>query len=605
MSIFKDYKIHLVGLTVFIALILAGWKYIDIIQNEKEELQRINYQRQALDMQKRVASLIVAKQKSTVAMALSLANNEALLSDVLNDEISSEYYQELIDKFKNNTLFKNIWIQVLDKNIVSKYRSWSDKRGDSLREIREDLVEVLNSKEVTYSISAGKFDLTIKAIVPILRKQKIVGVLEVISHFNSISKEMKSFDVDSVVVLDKKFTKQLEQPFTKMFINNYYVANFDAPYHLREHLKEHEMLKHFTTSYLVENANIATSYELKSLNGETLGWYIMFKKIEDISSIDLDFFMFKWLAIGLLSLMAVAGIINIIMFYFLREQKKYYENIIDSSTNIVIINSAETIIDTNKIFFKYFYKYEALDDFKVEHDCICDFFVEEEGYIQRDMDGVPWVDYIIQNSKKRHKVKIKYDGKLYYFSASGSLVSKEKNYFSVVLSDITQEEKYKIDLEKQSITDPLTGIGNRRYFQTKIKEEISSSKRYEHTLSLVMLDIDYFKKVNDEHGHGVGDSVLIEYTKLISSSIRDGDIFCRIGGEEFMIILPYTAKESAAALAEKLRAGVQNHKKILPITMSFGVVEYIQGEDVEYILKRVDEALYKAKESGRNRVVSL
>ena len=87
-----------------------------------------------------------------------------------------------------------------------------------------------------------------------------------------------------------------------------------------------------------------------------------------------------------------------------------------------------------------------------------------------------------------------------------------------------------------------------------------------------MLDIDFFKKVNDEHGHDVGDQVLIHYSGLISSILRDGDTFCRIGGEEFLIICPYADKDNAVKIAEKLRLSVQNSKEILPITMSFGVV---------------------------------
>ena len=118
-----------------------------------------------------------------------------------------------------------------------------------------------------------------------------------------------------------------------------------------------------------------------------------------------------------------------------------------------------------------------------------------------------------------------------------------------------------------------------------------------------MLDIDYFKEVNDKHGHGIGDEVLVEYTKLVLSHLRDADVFCRIGGEEFMIILPHTAKHEAQKIAEKLRILIEDYKKIIPITVSFGVVEYVLGEDIELICKRADDALYKAKDRGRNRVV--
>jgi len=158
-------------------------------------------------------------------------------------------------------------------------------------------------------------------------------------------------------------------------------------------------------------------------------------------------------------------------------------------------------------------------------------------------------------------------------------------------------------LEYLTITDHLTGIYNRRYFQQKIEEEIKRAKRYGNALSVIMIDIDFFKKINDTHGHNVGDEVLVEYSKLIKSYLRDVDVFCRIGGEEFMIILPYATEEDAQIIAEKLRQEIETHKQILALTMSFGVTQYIKGESEEFLYKRVDSALYEAKESGRNRVV--
>jgi len=590
-------------LSIFFTLVSVGWRYVDFVKDEKGILQKNSYSSQAYSMQQRVSDMILAKQKATVGMALSLANDQRFIEHITNDKIPNKYYKNLVDNFRRNTLYKNIWIQVLNKDLTSIYRSWSDKNGDSLKDVRGDLVEVFKTKKVSYSISSGKFDLTIKAIVPILKDEEVIGVLEIISHFNSISKAMKKFDVDSVVVLEKKYTKNIKYPFTNIFIDEYYIANFDAPPYLIEALKKHGIQNHFSSKYMIDEGKIATSYELKSINGETLGWYIMFKKIEDIPSLDLDFFMFRWLTLGLLGFMALAGVINIIMFYFLRKQKIYYKNIIDSSTNMVVINDKKNIIDVNKIFFKYFYNHKTIDEFKKNYECICDLFVEEESYLHKEMDGEYWIDYLMLHKNVKHKVKIKYESEVYYFFVSTSLVSVEKSYYSVVFADITNEEKYKIDLEKLTITDALTGIGNRRYFHDKLLEERSRADRYEHTLSFIMLDIDYFKKVNDEYGHGVGDSVLVEYTKLISSMIRDGDTFCRIGGEEFIIMLPHAAKDHATELAEKLRISIENHKKVLPITMSFGVIEYIKGEEIEFILKRVDEALYSAKDAGRNRVV--
>jgi diguanylate cyclase (GGDEF)-like protein len=595
--------LYLLISAIFLLLLYTSWQYIDFLQSKRDALAASKHRVQALSMHEKVSSMILQKQKATVAMALSIASDRYLAENIKNKTIKEEYYKCLIAKFRENTLYKNIWIQILDKDINSLYRSWSPKRGDNLSKIRQDLVNVVQTKKVAYSVSVGKFDLAIKAIVPLFIDKEFVGIIEVISHFNSISKQLKKSDIDSVVVLKKELKKQLLYPFTKIFIDNYYVANFDAPKQERDYLKENGVEKYFSNSYKIENDQIIASYELKNKNEKSVGYYIMFKKIDTISNMDLDFFMFKWMALGIIVMMSITIIVSTMLFFANRRQKKYFHNIINSATNIVLINNRKSILDVNRIFFKYFDKYRTLDEFLAENECICDFFVAEDGYIKADMDGIKWVDYLVENKSKAHKMKVDIFGKIYYFSASASKVLREKNHYSIVLTDITEQENYKKELEHLSVTDSLTGIGNRRYFHQKIEEEIQRAKRYKHSLSLVMFDIDFFKQVNDKHGHSVGDEVLIEYTKLIASLLREGDLLSRIGGEEFMIILPHARRDEAEKIAEKLRAKVEFCQTILPITMSFGVVEYIVGEDIEYIFKRVDDALYKAKNSGRNLVV--
>jgi diguanylate cyclase (GGDEF)-like protein len=195
------------------------------------------------------------------------------------------------------------------------------------------------------------------------------------------------------------------------------------------------------------------------------------------------------------------------------------------------------------------------------------------------------------------------DGKVFYFLSLASIISQKPLQIAIILSDITQQEIYKHELEQLVITDVLTKIKNRRYYEQKIQEEIVRACRYNEKLSIIIFDIDFFKKVNDSHGHDIGDKILIEYTRLISSILRNSDSFCRIGGEEFVIITPQTSQDEAYKLAEKIRKEVEKYQVILPITLSFGVTEHRNEEDKDTMFKRADNALYKAKTSGRNRVV--
>jgi len=338
------------------------------------------------------------------------------------------------------------------------------------------------------------------------------------------------------------------------------------------------------------------------------GWfYIDFiedsKHIFNISKDDFNFFIYKWFTVAIIISMIVAMTLSNYIYNKNNKQRMYYKNIIDSSSNIVIVVDENSIVDVNETFFKYFNRYKTLEEFKKEHSSISDFFVEDEGYIHKENSGKNWLECLIQNPKN-NQVRIVYNSKEYYFRVGVSLISPKDGHYSAIFSDITKEKLYQKKLEHTNITDPLTKIKNRYYYNVQIKKESANANRYFYPLSLVIFDIDYFKKINDGCGHDVGDNVLVEYTKLISSHLREGDIFCRIGGEEFALILPYVNKADAYKIADKIRARVEEHKKVFAITMSFGVTEYIKGEDLELTFKRADKALYEAKNGGRNRVVA-
>ena len=159
-------------------------------------------------------------------------------------------------------------------------------------------------------------------------------------------------------------------------------------------------------------------------------------------------------------------------------------------------------------------------------------------------------------------------------------------------------------------TDSLTGLYNRRSFQERLAQEVDRAIRYHRPLSLIMIDIDYFKLYNDTHGHLQGDNVLIEVAHALQSLSRAPDIVARYGGEEFALILPETDKVSAEAFGRRLRETIESHKfpgeEHLPakvLTISVGLASYMPPDTKEAFLEAADIALYHAKREGRNRVV--
>jgi diguanylate cyclase (GGDEF)-like protein len=201
-----------------------------------------------------------------------------------------------------------------------------------------------------------------------------------------------------------------------------------------------------------------------------------------------------------------------------------------------------------------------------------------------------------------------------FFGVLHKEISDSKNK----LKELNQNLEKKVEEKTQSllnanekltqlaIKDSLTNIYNRRMLNEYILQETLKSKRYNYDLSLIMIDIDHFKEVNDKYGHHVGDAVLLKIVKLISGNIRKVDIFGRWGGEEFLILLPNTNLEKASKVAENIREKIATYvfDKIGSKTVSLGVVAFDFDEDETLFIKRADDALYEAKHTGRNKVVS-
>ncbi len=211
-------------------------------------------------------------------------------------------------------------------------------------------------------------------------------------------------------------------------------------------------------------------------------------------------------------------------------------------------------------------------------------FFKEKEFVQRGYD-LGAVDYLTKPIEEiRLFNKIKFHMKLHN-------KHKELHYHCA-------------DLKKQTSVDQLTQIYNRKHFDETIEKEIKRSERYKVPLSIVIADIDHFKKINDTYGHLSGDNVLVTFATLIKDNIRSTDMFFRYGGEEFVILLPSTTSKEAQILAEKLRIVIKENKfkDIDSITCSFGISEYIAGDSSTTFFKKADEALYSVKENGRDNI---
>lgn len=191
--------------------------------------------------------------------------------------------------------------------------------------------------------------------------------------------------------------------------------------------------------------------------------------------------------------------------------------------------------------------------------------------------------------------------------AQGSMEDLKKS-LQIMTAEVNRVQERARTLEREVLLDGLTGIHNRRAYEQRIKEEFARYRRYGMTYSLVLLDVDHFKKLNDQYGHRAGDKCLKEIIKRVKSCTRSTDFIARYGGEEFVIVLTGTNKQGAYVVADKVRRVIEKTRfsfqnNTLPVTISLGVSEIIPTDkDVDSIFSRADTAMYRAKSEGRNRV---
>jgi len=204
----------------------------------------------------------------------------------------------------------------------------------------------------------------------------------------------------------------------------------------------------------------------------------------------------------------------------------------------------------------------------------------------------------------------KVDGSKIWIDISGAAISYDKHLSLWLLNDISKQKTLEDELKHKVNHDYLTGLNSRDWFMNQALIELNRANRFSSPLSLLMLDIDFFKAVNDTHGHQVGDIALKSVADIAKSTLRDFDICARLGGEEFAVLLPETNKSQAYEVAERLRLAIENSKVPLPsgglpltMTISIGVSSMTSKDDnIDVLISKADKALYEAKKTGRNKV---
>jgi len=302
----------------------------------------------------------------------------------------------------------------------------------------------------------------------------------------------------------------------------------------------------------------------------------------------------------------------------IKQQQSMLQTIIDNQQNICFVTDFNEITFANRAFLNFFY-ISHINEFNTKFTNVEDIFIEDKNNIHKtivsDYENTDRLSFgkiffneinNINDARKIVSIKDK-DSQIRLFYLNISCIEEHKNQFLINLTDITKMGEEKIVIEQKAYRDGLTNIFNRHKFDELFASELERVKRYKFPMSIAILDIDHFKEFNDNHGHLVGDEVLIMLSSNLGDKLRKTDVYARWGGEEFVILFIETKLDDAIISSNNIRKNIEQleHKTAGKITVSFGVTQYQENDTLESLFKRCDDALYKAKENGRNRVESV
>ena len=513
---------------------------------------------------------------------------EKKLLDIKNSYSLNKYITTKKSKHTIETLFLDITqasskifkLRYIDLNLKEKISTQKPKKLSSKKDIAY-FKSVLESKKgsIVYS-KLGCSEQHIKDIIPIIHlatpiyiKDKKVGILVIDLFMKDFLYKLVKSDTSKIYIFDNNGNTLVDADFTKSWSK-----------HLNKNLK------------------------LKS--GEIL-YMVIVPHQSDIKESILKF-------VGLLILLSFP-MAFLFSKYNSKQKKeedkhKYNQDVLLSLfdlSDVVLFNwnndEKWSVASVSKSVFKLLgYTQEEFETNKINYiDCIHPDDLKQ--VTQEHLNSISYRAYYFEHKPYR---LIKKNADIKWILHSTVIVKDENNKitnFVGYLTDITDLKNTEIELKQISRTDRLTKINNRLYTDDILENQYYRYKRDNEACSVILVDIDHFKSVNDNHGHLVGDNVLVEFARILGVSIRKGDVLGRWGGEEFLIILPHTKLQEALKLGEKLRKIIDTNDfpTIGHMSASFGVSTFVEHSSIDILIDTADKALYESKKNGRNCVSTI
>lgn len=486
-------------LLFFVIIFTFIYISFNYLKNHEKELLNNKYTILSTQLNKNINFLIEDKKTATLSLAIATSKFENIKNAFITKDIHNLDLSSFSKELGANTSFKNIWFMLIDKNGKSIYRSWTEHKNDTLI-FRKGIKNLLKNPKITSTISVGRYDMTIHSIIPIYDKKEFLGIFEVITHFNSIANDINKSNINSLILADKKYFNTLKYPFNNNFIGEYYISNLNAKDYLINLIKKigiEKVLK--TNNYLIIDNKFISTFKIKDFEKENIGYIIFSKNLEDIDMSDISKFKTNFITNAISLLVFLTFILSLIFYYiFSRKviiEKKKAQQILDSQQNIIILTDGEILNNANKQFLNFFNQYNSIEEFKLEHKCICEMFIDinDENYVlDKDYNGKNWAQFILENPKRNLKAAMKKDGRIRHFLLNVSLnlfSGEEIPYIVVTLTDITLDIKQKSELKLlndnlellvEEKTKELKNLN--ASLEKRIKKEILKNKKKDEIL---------------------------------------------------------------------------------------------------------------------------
>jgi signal transduction histidine kinase/predicted PurR-regulated permease PerM len=466
LRIFKQRFNWFVVLLYAIVLIVILYTAQTLKQNDIQGYKDKQNSKLSQDFKKTFLALIQEKKEATLAMTVSLAQNEKFKQALKTKDTTLLDLNSISKSYSLNTVYKNVWIQVVDAQGVSFLRSWNENMGDNLYDLREDIRAVLAKKRVQSTLSVGKYTISFKSMVPLFDGDKFLGIVEIITHFNSIEMKLKKLGYESIVFADKKYKNNLSNSINNKFMDGYYIANFQINNTLLDFIKSKGVAYFLNTDkyfYYYNDKYLLMSHSFYDFSNQPVG-HIVAMAISDVKPENVDAISMKYTLISFIAFLFLSMLLYMLLdkevLVRIVKQKSYDKRLIAVALTIFLVFSSITyfvvVMERDKeveLFldqytqkkvhdFKHVYKkYQDLAtmffETKIDVDEVKDILLIKKDNLKREKLYAHLIDTYIELSKYNIK-------QLHFHTPSNKsfLRFHRPNKFGDDLSSIRQTVKY-------------------------------------------------------------------------------------------------------------------------------------------------------------------